>query len=121
MSPEGFNRMCSACEMCSDWGVGGSERTNLGWNDSGLNKGHFSCPGVRRGRNSGRGGWFNLSASPRGHARPLNPAFRFDMTVFRWASILVMGCAPAAGAEPTAKAVDFERHVMGLLSKAGCN
>ncbi len=45
--------------------------------------------------------------------------FRFDMTVFRLMLALTFGCVawPVAAAEP----VDFERHVMGLLSKAGCN
>jgi hypothetical protein len=43
------------------------------------------------------------------------------MAVIRWLPIWVLAGMPAAAAEPAAKAVDFERHVMGLLSKAGCN
>src|SRR5262245_43513913 len=65
-----------------------------------------------------------IRASPRGRRPAARSDCRFVMTARCFLPVWVLGfvaALPAAAAEPAAKPVDFERHVMGLLSKAGCN
>src|SRR5262245_11116575 len=65
-----------------------------------------------------------IRASPRGRRPAARSDCRFVMTARCFLPVWVLGfvaALPAAAAEPAAKNVDFERHIMGLLSKAGCN